>query len=430
MNWFTRIFRKRAVDWNYHDEPAAIEAPIPAGNQPIAKRALDQAPSFSDSANSIEYRRRASEDQQRTRAVRKAFRPSQPVQSFDLFSGRTQLLKRIIRAIQDQNMHLVVYGDRGIGKTSLLHIVRELAGNANYVVTYTSCGEDTDFHETMRTILARIPRLYDANIDPMAGEVERGGSLADCLPAGPLNVGQISDVMANVEGTRVLILLDEFDRTRSDKFRNSIAELIKNLSDRSIRCQLLIAGVASNLTDLVTHVPSIRRNIIGIAVPNMTDAEVRQMLQRGFDAGELTTEDAAMDALLNASGGLPYLTALLGQHTAMACAEDGQSVVTTEHVRTAVELAAEDIGSRLSPFARHIIERQGLMAKDSPLAVLARFAVGHGGIINDPEGIGRLSELDESSATLLARIEEVPQESWSFREDGVSAYIWLRTVKA
>lgn len=428
MNWFTRLFRRPVADWNFDSEQGDSEPEGTISVPRAARTVSDKMPSFSDSASSIEHRRRPNDERDRSRALRQAFRPSQPVQKLKLFSGRTQLLRRVIRAIQDQHMHVVVYGDRGIGKTSLLHVVRELAGNANYVVSYTSCGEDSDFYETMRTILGRIPRLFDANIDPTAGEVERGGSLADLLPQGNLTVAQISDVMANIEGTRVLILLDEFDRTRSEKFRNSIAELIKNLSDRSIKVQMLIAGVASNLTDLIAHVPSIRRNIIGIPVPNMTEDEVRQMLQRGFSAGKLSIDKTAMDPLVEASGGLPYLAALLGQHAAMACADAGQAVVSKEHVQASVGLAAEDIGNRLSPFSRHVVERQGEISSDSPLAILARCAVSHGGIISDPDALKLIPHLDESAAALLAMVQDDPLESRYFVEDGVSAYIWLRTA--
>src|SRR3546814_7062950 len=45
----------------------------------------------------------------------------------------------------------------------------------------------------------------------------------------------VTDLLAPVAGTRIIIMLDEFDRATSRSFRRSIAELIKNLSDRSAR---------------------------------------------------------------------------------------------------------------------------------------------------------------------------------------------------
>lgn len=428
MNWFSRMFRRSAPDLEV--EPDGLDWPQSERVRTVTpdKRNPDLSPAFSTSANSIDHRRRPNAEQEQQRVMRQAFMPSQPVQDIALFAGRTQLLRRVIRAIQDQHMHVVVYGDRGIGKTSLLHVVRELAAKANYVVSYTSCGEDTDFCETMRTILARIPLLYDGEYNPAASEVERGGTLADRLPAGPLTVAQISDALVNVQGTRALIVLDEFDRTRSDKFRNAIAELIKNLSDRSIRVQLLVAGVASNLTDLIAHVPSIRRNIIGIGVPNMTNDEVRDLLDIGLKSGRLTIDDAAAEHLVAATGGLPYLAALLGQHAAIACSEAGEKSLTVAHVNAAIALAAEDIGSRLSPLARHVASQPGAITSNSPLAHLARESVHNGGVLNDPATGKRIEALGELGAQMFAQIEGDPLEGWHFREDGVSTYVWLRTM--
>src|SRR3546814_8733355 len=73
---------------------------------------------------------------------------------------------------------------------------------------------------------------------------------------------------------------DEFDRATSRSFRRSIAELIKNLSDRSARVQLVVAGVAANFMELIEHIPSIRSNVLNLELPRMDDSEVDEMLQR------------------------------------------------------------------------------------------------------------------------------------------------------
>ena len=46
-----------------------------------------------------------------------AFTPSQPISDLRGFVGREQIFGKLIRAIEDQRMHLVIYGERGIGKT-------------------------------------------------------------------------------------------------------------------------------------------------------------------------------------------------------------------------------------------------------------------------------------------------------------------------
>ena len=90
----------------------------------------------------------------------------------------------------------------------------------------------------------------------------------------------------------MLIILDEFDRCESGAFRRDVAELIKNLSDRLGRVQLVLAGVAADLTELVEHIPSIRRNIFALSVPKMPDTEVLQIVSNGEREAGLTFDPA------------------------------------------------------------------------------------------------------------------------------------------
>ena len=115
--------------------------------------------------------------------LRHAFTPSQPVADRRLFAGRDDVLKTIIRSIEDQRLHVVLYGERGIGKTSLLHILTQAAGEARYIVVYTSCGANSNFDETFRAAAAEIPLLFHSGFSPTGSEAEKGSSLADLLPS-------------------------------------------------------------------------------------------------------------------------------------------------------------------------------------------------------------------------------------------------------
>src|SRR5580693_7002977 len=55
--------------------------------------------------------------------LRNAYTPAQPVTDRRMFAGRTKLMTTLIRLIEDQRLHTVIYGERGIGKTSLLQVL-------------------------------------------------------------------------------------------------------------------------------------------------------------------------------------------------------------------------------------------------------------------------------------------------------------------
>jgi len=62
-------------------------------------------------------------------------------------------------------------GERGIGKTSILHVFAQAARNARYLVSYVSCGAGSDFDEMFRDVRDAIWRLwFDAHDRMLATE--------------------------------------------------------------------------------------------------------------------------------------------------------------------------------------------------------------------------------------------------------------------
>src|SRR3546814_3681027 len=68
----------------------------------------------------------------------------------------------------------LIYGERGIGKTSLMHVLADTARAARYMVVYDSCGADTRFDTMFRSILSRIPLIYHKDTPPNSSEAEKG----------------------------------------------------------------------------------------------------------------------------------------------------------------------------------------------------------------------------------------------------------------
>jgi hypothetical protein len=138
---------------------------------------------------------------------------------------------------------------------------------------------------------------------------------------------ELADLFQRIVGTRVILVLDEYDRVADPAFRRDVAELIKNLSDRAARVQLLLTGVASNLDELIGFTPSIRRNIVGLAVGPMPDGELREILARAEDATGLAFAPDARDLIVRMAGGSPYLVRLLGNRAAGRALDERRDLV-------------------------------------------------------------------------------------------------------
>ena len=279
-------------------------------------------------------------------ALRDALGASQPVIGREAFAGRHDAMAMLIDAIEQQRVHVVIYGERGIGKTSLSHVFAETAREARYHVIYASCGTEANFADLFRSVAARIPRIYHASVLPNTPEAERGDNFDVMLPAqyGPR---ELAEVMAGVVGTRVLIILDEYDRVLDAAFRRDVAELVKNLSDRAARVQLVLTGVAQNLDELIGYAPSIRRNIVGLPMRPLHDAEVSDVLRLGEKAADIRYSDEAVRMITTMASGSPYLVRLLGHQAGIAALDSGKSFVTAAHGRAAVEKVLTDWNASL-----------------------------------------------------------------------------------
>jgi Cdc6-like AAA superfamily ATPase len=373
--------------------------------------------------------------------LRSAYTPSQPVFDPRMFAGRMGVLKAAIRAIEDQRLHLVIYGERGIGKTSLLHMLASAAQDARYIVVYVSCGSASNFDETFRAVAADIPLLFHREYAPTTAEAETGTSLASLLRAGPLLPRQFGDLCAKLTGTRVLIVLDEFDRAESVGFRRDVAELVKILSDRSVRVQCVIAGVAADLAELVEHIPSVRRNILAIPVPLMTAEEIEELVTNGERKSGVKMTPAARQHIVAIASGSPYIASLMCHHAALDALDAKRLDVAPADVASALHQALGELGTRIS---KNTLDQMTRLADESGtelLSVIAAASLAGGGefdaaLIESKAGSAAKATLCKSFAAqlasrgmLIAVRDDGPRKRYAFVEDAVPTYLWFLSVQ-
>ncbi len=433
MGWISSLFGKAEEEV---EQPDLAPDPPRAPSVPVLSRGARTLPHFRGTAGDQVRVGTRLHDRVRLK-LRKAFTPARPVMDPAMFAGRTNLLQTMIRAIEDQYLHVVLFGPRGIGKTSTLHVLCGIARESRYIVRYVSCGDRTQFEPLFRAVFADIPLLFHDAYDPTATEIEEGLSFADLLDDAPLTVDRVSDLLGRVAGTRLLIVLDEFDRAGDADFRRSAAELIKNLSDRGSRVQLVIAGVAQNLTEIIEHVPSIRRNVLGLLVPNMTRDEIAELIANGQHASGMTFTPKALRLISLAALGLPYLASLVGQHAGLAALDRESTTVDHTHVEQGISQVLDHLDLRIAPDARHRMQQTLHDGHDELLGRLAQVALAHSfrlprseierELASMADRTGVLHELEHRYRLLAAQPTD-PDGALAFLDDGMPLYLWVRLM--
>jgi Cdc6-like AAA superfamily ATPase len=368
--------------------------------------------------------------------LRSAFTPSQPVVDRRMFAGRSGVLGAMIGSLEDQRLHLVIYGSRGIGKTSLLHMLSSAAKDARYIVHYSSCGAASNFQETFRAAAAEIPLLFHNGYGPTAEEAESGANFADLLPKQGFSPRQFGELCGRMTGTRMIIVLDEFDRSESMEFRREIAELIKILSDRSVRVQLIIAGVAGDIAELVEHIPSIRRNILAVRIPLLTKDEAKELVKTGERASGLVFDPAAVDFIVQIASGWPYIASLICHHSGLAAIGASRSTVLPGDVSDALSGAMLELAGRIPKAAQAQAESLKEKGMTKVLTLLAGASLHAGGDFDlsdidavagksaDGAGAKRLVAQLANDRMLIERLDN--SDLYGFIDDGLPTYLWFQ----
>lgn len=405
-----------------------VGAPRPVTPVPVSERRVEMPtlglPRFHTTAADHVDRERADPRARERVRLRSAFTPAQPVIDPRMFAGRREILETLIRAVEDQRSHVVIYGERGAGKTSLLRMLSRAALEAKYIVVYFSCGATSDFTETFRTVAAEIPLLYHSAISPINSTA--GTSLLDLLGQDKLTPRLFGDAAAKLVGTRVLVVLDEFDRAESAEFRRDVAELIKTLSDVSARLQLVIGGVATDLIDLMEHIPSIRRSVAALKVPAMSDSEVVALVENGSHMSGVKFLPRAVELIVLAARGSPYLTSLLCHVGGMIALDAGRTRVDIDDVSRALDDVIEDFRRRLPlKLVRQLDQAaQGLSAASANEPIAGKDAHSTRSAISLSVSARVLEKLEKEGA-----MAGVKPAAYALMIDSVTPYLQLQSAR-
>lgn len=288
------------------------------------------------------------------------FRPSVPVNERDVFAGRDDQITRICDVILQPGQHAILFGERGVGKTSLANVIsqylvpteeEERAGKPIVSPRVNCDGEDT-FDTVWRKILGRVTLSREYRplgfVAESAHEGVSGIELTDAVYWADqynrltLNPDAVLSALGRLGANSVPILVvDEFDRLPPVP-RKAFADLIKMLSDHNVPATIVLVGVSESVDALLGDHESVGRALVQVKMPRMSSAEIQSILRRGLGQLKMSIEETALRRITAISQGLPHYAHLLGQHAARAAIAKSSMVVTASNVRDAVCSAAED----------------------------------------------------------------------------------------
>ena len=295
---------------------------------------------------------------ERMARLAEAFRPAAPIDRRGLFSGRVEQIGELFSVVGQPGQHAVVYGERGVGKTSLTAVVAELLRGSNVATVRVICDSSDDFSSIWRKALGEIGLRTSTAGFGFAAEPKEGSEPASTL----LGSGRVTpyDVMRALEalaGERSLaIFVDEFDRVVDPDDRALFAETIKTLSDRVVSATIVLVGVADDVNELIREHRSIERALVQIRMPRMSRSELAEIAMKGIEAAQMSIQKAAVDSVTGLSQGLPHYTHLLTQLAGQAALSARRANVESRDMNAAVERAIDRAGQSVAAAYHRVVE--------------------------------------------------------------------------
>lgn len=275
----------------------------------------------------------STEDKYRLKGtVLTTFTPGRPVRDLDLLAGRNEQIGKVLDAVLSPGQHAAIYGDRGVGKSSLANLIYDMifaSGKQGFIPVQVNCSVAVSFPE----IWAEVFRQIEKN--------SQTPHLLAQLPEYSPNPEDIRSILASVDGPSIIVL-DEYDRV-GDEVSVAMADTIKTLSDRDVPATLVLVGVADAVEELIREHSSIDRALIQIPMPRMSRDELVDIVTKGMARlPELSLEDGLAERMAIISKGLPHFTHLLAKHSLMAAIDDGRLQINKKDYEKALKTATEE----------------------------------------------------------------------------------------
>ena len=249
------------------------------------------------------------------------FSPATAVNRKDFFHGRHAIMRRLIDAANQAGQHAIIYGERGVGKTSLANVL------SSYLEPFTSetiasarvnCYGETTYTQIWNSLFRQVGF-------PTKGEYE------------PLTLDDVLDTLRKEDARKLILIVDEFDRIQDPDIDTLFADTIKTLSDFDVDTTLILVGVADDVDDLITEHESINRCLVQIHLPRMTVEELEAIINFGIETVGMQISREAVSQICSVSLGLPNYVHALGLAAGRAAIDRRSRRIDTEDVAEAIK---------------------------------------------------------------------------------------------
>lgn len=295
--------------------------------------------------------------------LKRVLSPTTPIRSPEFLRGRHKKLEEIRRSLIQPGRHIFIYGDRGVGKTSLAQTAAYEHQTASQEPILLGCDPSSTFYGIAQDIVSRLlstdPTVIrrinstkgNAIIAALASieaqqTVERGKiaemhSINDAISA--------VNFFAKQHSSCPVIVIDEFERIENSDQRTLFADFIKQLGDQSVPLRLIFCGVGRSLEELLDAHHSCYRYLSAVGLERLSYDPRLEIIDGAIESVSLTVDATTRYRIATISDGFPHYVHLLTEKLLWEAFDDERPVsqIGADHFVGAVKAAVLDIEPHL-----------------------------------------------------------------------------------
>lgn len=283
---------------------------------------------------------------------RDVFTPTRPKRSYRDFSGRRDMIEAIIQAVEEERSHVILFGEKSLGKTSLLNIVAECAKEAGYLVARMTGTADLTFDHFIFAILEQFSaRIAETPVKDILQKRLGTEDLCELVNREKeLDVPAAIKIFQRLTEHQAIVLVDDFERIENVELKARIGELMGVLSDQGAWLSLLLFGRAGRAGDILPESFESLPNVTWIKMQPMSDEDAARVVMRGVSAVGVQFGDEVTEAIIRLAQGIPSAIQWLCLLAIRRATQRYASEVEMHDLAEVIGLAASKIDARLCAF--------------------------------------------------------------------------------
>lgn len=283
--------------------------------------------------------------------------PDRPIRSSEFLRGRSKELDRIVNELSHFYGVPFIFGNRGVGKTSLARTAAQLVTSADREHIYIACAPSANmlsiFREIAHALLmllikkegyTEINRKLDSNVSLNPGirmTVEKKTPSIDefhDVNEAVRTLHEIDELAS--ENNKTTVVIDELEELDAND-RKHLAYLVKQIGDQEFKIKYMLVGIADNVQDLIGAHQSVPRYIEEISLRPLKAQDLIDIVSEAGVALGISISEDDLKRIATIGNGYPHFSHLIGKALFSEAISREKTSITPDIYKEGIQRAVE-----------------------------------------------------------------------------------------